>query len=90
MEQKQLFKQMIELNHVTLNNVFDAMVLVQDRFENIARGTMDMAPGLLAEKREAIDNWVELYKSGRDSIKQQMSENFEQAEKLFTLSKGDT
>jgi hypothetical protein len=89
LEQKQLFKQVIELNQATLNNVFDAMTLLQNRFENIANGAMDLAPGLTDEKRETMKNWAELYKDGRDSMKQHMNHSFEQAEKLFAIQKED-
>jgi hypothetical protein len=87
LEQKPLFKQVIELNQATLNNAFDAMALLQYRFENIANGAMDMAPGLPDEKRQAIKDWVELFKDGCDSMKQHMNHSFEQAEKLFTVQK---
>lgn len=89
MEKKQLLKQVIALNQTTLNNVFDAMALFQNRFENFANGTMDLALGLSDEKREAIKNWAELFKDGRDSIKQHMNHSFEQAEKLFAIQKED-
>jgi hypothetical protein len=87
LEQKQLFQQVIELNQATLNNVFDAMALLQDRFENIANGAMDLAPGLPDKKRQAIKNWAELFKDGRDNMQQHMNYSFEQVEKLFTIQK---
>lgn len=89
MEQKQLLKQVIELNQATLNNVFDAMTLLQNRFEDIANGAMDLALDLSDEKREALNNWAELFKDGRDNIKQHMNHSFEQAGKLFKIQKKD-
>lgn len=65
------------------------MALLQNRFENFANGAMDLALGLPDEKRQAIKNWAELFKDGRDSIKQHMNHSFEQAEKLFTIQKKD-
>jgi hypothetical protein len=85
MDQKQMFKQMIEFNQTTFNNAYDAMVLVQDQFEKAACAALDQARGLPAEGRKAIENWSEAFKDGRKSLKQQMDNGFEQAEKLFVI-----
>jgi hypothetical protein len=83
MDQKQLFKQMIEFNQTTFNNIFNATVLVQDQFERVANTALDQIPGLPAEGRKAIENWADVFKDGRNSFKQQIDNSFEQAEKLF-------
>ena len=83
MDQKQLFKQMIEFNLTTFNNIFNATVLVQDQFERVAKAALDQIPGLPAEGRKTIENWADVFKDGRNSFKQQIDNGFEQAEKLF-------
>jgi hypothetical protein len=85
MDQKQMFKQMIEFNQTTFNNAYDAMVLLQDQFEKAARAALDQAHGLPAEGRKAIENWSEAFKDGRKNLKQQIDSGFEQAEKLFVV-----
>lgn len=85
MDQKQMFKQMIEFNQTTFNNAYNAMVLVQDQFEKAARAALDQTSGLPAEGRKAIENWSEAFKEGRKNFKQQMDNGFEQAEKLFVI-----
>jgi hypothetical protein len=84
MDQKQLFKQMIEFNQTTFDNIFNVTVLVQDQFEKIANAALDQIPGLPAEGRKSIENWADVFKDGRNSFKQQIDHGFEQAEKLFT------
>jgi hypothetical protein len=83
MDPKKMFKQMIELNQTAFNNIFTATVLVQNQFEWVANAALDQIPGLPAEGRKSIENWSEVFKSGRSSFKQQMDNGFEQAEKLF-------
>lgn len=83
MDQKKIFKQMIELNQTTFDNIFNVTVLVQDQFERVANAALDQIPGIPAEGRKSIENWAEIFKYGRNSFKQQMDNNFEQAEKLF-------
>lgn len=85
MEQKQVFKQMIDFNQKTFNNAFDAMVLLQDQFEKVANTALDQIPGVPAEGRKAIENWAGAFKEGRKNFKQQMDNGFEQAERLFVI-----
>ena len=83
MDQKKIFKQMIEFNQATFNNIFSATVLVQDQFERLANTALDQITGLPAEGRKSVENWAEIFKYGRNSFKQQMDNTFERAEKLF-------
>lgn len=83
MDQKQLLKQMIEFNQATFNNTFNAMVMLQDQFERIANTVLEQAAWLPAEGRNAIENWVQAYKTGRDNYKQYMEDSYQQVEKYF-------
>ncbi len=83
MDQKQLFKQMIELNQTAFDNIFNATVRIQDQFERVADAALDQIPGLPAEGRKAIENWADVFRYSLNSFKQQMDNGFEQAEKLF-------
>lgn len=84
MDQKQAFKQMIDINQAAFNTAFSATVLLQDQFESIANKALDHVPDLSAERRKTIDNWSKAFKEGRKNFKQQIDSNFTQAEKLFT------
>lgn len=83
MEQKQLLKQMIEFNQSAFNNSYNAMVMLQEQFEHVANTVLEQATWLPAEGRNAIENWVQSYKTGRDNYKQYMEESYRQVEKFF-------
>lgn len=83
MDQKQILKQMIEFNQATFNNTFQAMVLLQDQFERVAQTAIEQANWLPAEGRKAIENWVEAYKTGRDSYKGYVEDSYKKVEKFF-------
>ncbi len=83
MDQKQLLKQMIEFNQAAFNNTFNAMVMLQEQFERVANTVLEQATWLPAEGRNAIENWVQSYKTGRDNYKQYMEESYQQVEKFF-------
>jgi hypothetical protein len=85
MDQKQLFRQMIDFNQTTFNNSFKSMVLLQDQFEKAGNTALDQIPGLPAEGRKAIENLVEAFKEGRTNFKQQIDNVFEQTEKLSVI-----
>lgn len=83
MDQKQLLKQMIEFNQAAFNNAFNAMVMLQEQFERVAETVLEQASWLPEEGRNAIENWVQSYKKGRDNYKQYMDESYQQVEKFF-------
>jgi hypothetical protein len=83
MDQKQIFKQMIEFNHTAFNNTFNAMVLLQDQFERIAQSAMSQASWFPAEGRKAVENWAEAYKSGRENLKKYVDDSYKKTEEYF-------
>lgn len=83
MDQKQLLKQMIEFNQAAFNNTFNAMIMLQDQFERVANTVLEQATWLPAEGRNAIENWVQSYKTGRDNYKQYMEDSYQKVEKFF-------
>jgi hypothetical protein len=85
MEQKQVFKKMIDFNQTSFSNAFNAMVLLQDQFEKVANTALDQIPGVPAEGRKAVENWAGAFKENRNNFKQQIDSGFEQAEKLFVI-----
>jgi hypothetical protein len=85
MDQKQILKQMITFNQTVFNNTFQAMVLLQDQFEQIAQTAVKQADWLPAEGRKAMENWVETCKSSRDNYKRYIDESYEKIEKHFAV-----
>jgi hypothetical protein len=83
MDQKQLLKQMMEFNQATFNNTFNTLVMMQDQFERAADTVLEQATWLPAEGRNAVENWVQSYKTGRENYKQFMEESYRQVEKYF-------
>ena len=83
MDQKQIFKQMLEFNQAAFNNTFNALTALQGQFEQVAKTVLDQATWLPAEGRQAIENWTETYKSACQTCKQQIDDSFSQVEKFF-------
>ena len=83
MDQKQMLKQMVEFNQTAFNNAFNAMTLLQDQFERVAKTVLEQATWLPAEGRKAIENGTETYKSACQTFKQQIDDSYKQVEKTF-------
>ena len=83
MDQKQILKQMVEFNQTAFNNAFNAMTLLQDQFENVAKTVLEQATWLPAEGRKAIENYTETYKSACQTFKQKIDDSYKQVEKTF-------
>ena len=83
MVQKEMVQQIIELYQATFDSTFNATALLQDQFEHVANTVLDQAQWLPAESRNAIDSWVDAYKTGRDNYKQFMDESYRKAHAYF-------
>lgn len=83
MDQKQMLKQLIDFNQAAFNNSFSTIMMLQDQFESVTNTVLEQATWLPAEGRNAIENWIQSYKTGRDNYKQFMEESYQQVEKFF-------
>jgi len=85
MDQKQLFKQMLDFQKTTFDNSFNAMVLLQEQTEKASVTLLDQATWLPEEGRKAIDEWIAAYKKGREEYKALVDENFKKVEEFFAV-----
>jgi hypothetical protein len=83
MDQKMLFKQMIDFQKATFDNSFSAMSTLQEQGEKMVTMFLDQAPWLPQEGRKAITDWVEAYKRGRDTFKETVETNFSKVQEFF-------
>ena len=83
MDQKQIFKQMVDFNKATFQNTFNAAVMMQDQTEKAANTILNQVTWLPEEGRKAIDEWVDAYKTGRDNYKRMVEDGFGQVESYF-------
>ncbi|GAB6904661.1 conserved hypothetical protein [Desulfosarcina cetonica] len=83
MDQKQIFKQMVEFNHTVFNNFFQALALFQGQFERIASAALDQATGLPPESRQFIENWDKSFNAACDNFKSNVDYSYKQIEKYL-------
>jgi len=83
MDQKKIFKQMIDFNNAAFNNSFNTMVALQEQMEKASNAVIDQATWLPEEGKKAIRDWVAAYKEGREKFKASVDESFKKVETYF-------
>lgn len=83
MDQKQIFKQMVDFNKSAFNNAFNAMVMVQDQNETLANTMLSQATWIPKEGEKAIREWVDTYKKGREEYKKTVDDAFKKMEEFL-------
>jgi hypothetical protein len=83
MDQKQIFKQMVDFNKGAFSNAFNAMVMVQDQTETLATSMLNQATWLPEEGKKAIREWVDAFKKGREAYKKTVDDAFAKVEEFF-------
>jgi hypothetical protein len=83
MDQKQLFKQMIDFQKGTFDNSFNAMVQLQEQGENMLNQFISQAAWLPEDGRKVIKEWIDAYKTARKEFKSIVDGNFGKVQEFF-------
>ena len=83
MDQKAIFKQMVDFNKATFDNSFNPMGMVQEQAERMLNMSLEQATWLPEEGKKVIDEWIKAYKKGREDFKKIVDENFAKVEAFF-------
>ncbi|GAB6904251.1 conserved hypothetical protein [Desulfosarcina cetonica] len=86
MDQKQVFKQMVDFNKTAFNNAYNALVMVQDQTEAMANTMLSQAAWLPEEGKKALNEWVDAFKKGRETYKKSVDDAFKKVEDYFTTT----
>ncbi len=83
MDQKVLFKQMIDFHKATFDNSFNAMTTLQEQGEKMVGMFLDQAAWLPEEGKKIIREWTDTYKKGRLEFRKNVEAQFEKVENYF-------
>ncbi len=83
MDQKQMMKQMLEMNKIACDSTFQTITTIQEQSEAMTKKLIDQASWLPEEGRKAIDEWLATYKKGRDNFKKMVDDAFDKVLKSF-------
>jgi len=83
MDQKKIFKQMLDFNKSSFHNAFNAMVMVQDQTETMSKSLLEQATWMPEEGKKAIHDWIKACKKGREEYKRLVDDAYQKVETLF-------
>ncbi len=81
--QKDMAKQVIAFYKTTFDNSFNTMIMLQEQAEKFIKTFVSQAPGMNDEGRKVLDQWMGVYKKGRDDYKKAMDEGYAKVEEFF-------
>ncbi len=81
METNLIAKQTLQIYHAALTQTFDAALAVQDQSQKTIDNLLDQTPGIPAEGRRAINDWIEACRHQTEAVKNVIDEGF----KPYTL-----
>ena len=83
MDQKQYFLQMINFNRAAFDGSFSALGTLQEQAERMAGTVIDQATWLPEPGRQAINEWANACKKGREDFKKMVDDSFQKVEAYF-------
>ena len=86
MDQKILFKQMIDMQKVAFDNSFKVMTTIREQGEKMANMVLEEASWLPEEGKKAMTDWIGTYKKGYDNFRDAVAENFNKMQDCFVVS----
>jgi len=76
METNLFAKQSLQLYHDALTQALDAALTVQNQSQKTIENLLDQAPGIPAEGRRAIGDWIEACRQQTEAVKTVIDEGF--------------
>jgi len=86
MENKIIAKQIIDFHKATFDNTFNSSAILQEQTEKMVQTFLLQATWLPAEGKEAIKEWVNVYKKGRTDFKDVADKNYKKVEEYFSVA----
>lgn len=80
---KDMAKQMIQFYKTTFDNSFNTMVMLQEQAEKLVKTFVSQAPGMGDEGKKVLDQWMGVYKKGREDFKKAMDEGYTKVDEFF-------
>ncbi len=86
MDQKQIAKQVMDLNKAAFDSSFDAMTAMQDQTEKLVLSFLEKAPWFPEEGKKGINEWVKTYKKGREDFKSAADDSYKKVTGYFAVA----
>ncbi len=83
MDQRQMFKQMIDFNRSVFDKSYSALVIWQDQMERASHALQEQAAWLPGESQAMAEEWIGAFKKGRDEFRKTVVGSFDKAAEMI-------
>lgn len=83
MEQDKGMKQMMDFYKAQFEQTFSAMTAWQEQGEKMMESFLEQASWMPAEGKKAAGEWLRMIRQGREALKNQAQQQYQQAESFF-------
>jgi hypothetical protein len=90
MDNKIIARQLIDFHKTTFDNTFNSLTALQEQAERMVAAFLEQSSWLPAEGKEAIKNWVNIYKKGRIDFKAAADKNYAKVEEYFSTDRAES
>jgi hypothetical protein len=80
---EKIAKQMLSLQKATVDQSYNAMLVIQDHSEKIMQTVMEQATWLPEGSKQVVDGWIGAAKKNGTDYKQMLDDYFSSVEKFF-------
>ena len=84
MDQKEIMRQMIQLNKTAFENSFNALKIVQEQNMKMLHTFLEQAAWLPEDSKNAVSEWSDTYVKGCDNFKDMVDDYYGKIEGFFT------
>ena len=87
MYQDNIAKQIIDFQKTAFDKSYGAMVMLQDQAQVAFNTVLEQTPWVPEEGRKAIDEWIQMSETGRNTFKRLIDDGFETLTGLYAADK---
>lgn len=84
MDQRQMVKQMMQMNKLAFDNSFNTMTGTYEQNRLMLTTFLSQADTLPPEAKKAIEDWLQAYKQGCQEMKKMVDQGYEVVEKSLS------
>lgn len=83
MDTKQIGKQMVRFHKAAFDNSFNVMSMVYEQNQKLAETFLSQATWMPEEGKQAIQDWIFVYRAGCNDLKKIVDANYAKVEAVF-------
>ena len=84
MDQMQMAKQMIQMNKLVFDNNYNMIMSAYEQNKLIFSTMLGQASNLPVEAKNAIEEWLKMYKKGCEELKDMIDQGYQMVEKTMS------